>query len=59
MPDDVWLVDLDSSRVRSRLSQGGATVGPCPVFFGYSQEGPEVCGGGGRGGGGDLCSVMH
>lgn len=42
MPDDVWLVDLDSSRVRfsAEPSHGGAAAGGV-LFFCYSQEGPE------------------
>lgn len=45
MPDDVWLVDLDSNRVRPLVwGSVGSRIGVCSVFLDYCQEGPKVVG---------------
>lgn len=42
MPDDVWLVDLDSNRVRPLVwGSVGSRIGVCSVFLDYCQEGPK------------------
>lgn len=45
MPDDVWLVDLDSNRVRPLVwGSVGPRIGVCSVFLDYCLEGPKFVG---------------